>query len=337
MAIALLLIIGAGPLLPHGSADKLPNRVIQLKNANSGTQSDYYFNFDMLNTDNIGSIRFQFCSDTPLIDMPCTPPNGFDASSAILADQSGETGFSIDPATDANDIIISRPAQLTTPGTVSYHFTGVVNPSDEGSYYVRLQTYASSDASGPYTDAGGLAFAINNPINISTKVPPYLLLCGGVVISDFDCTTASGDYVNFGELSAQATKTATTELVLATNADAGYNLYAAGTTMTAGNSFIPPLTTTDVSRPGTSQFGFNFVTNTTPAVGNDPAGPGSAVVDANYNVSDRYRFESGERVAYTTNVSDYRKFTVSYIVNIAPNQAPGIYVTTMTYVAVASF
>jgi hypothetical protein len=329
--------MGAGPLLPRGSADKLPNRSVQLINPQSGLQSGYKFSFSLLNSTPIGSIRFQFCSETPLIDNPCTAPNGFDASTATLTSQTGETGFSIDPSSDANDIILSRPAQLTAPGVLTYEFSNIQNPTDEGSYYVRIQTYASTDISGAYTDAGGLAFAINNPISISTEVPPYLLLCGGVTITDFDCDSVAGDYINFGELSSQAAKSASTQLVLATNASSGYNLYADGTTMTAGNSIIPALTTGDVSRPGTSQFGFNFVANSTPAVGSNPAGPGSASVDPNYAVANRYRFGNGELVASSPNASDYRKFTVSYIVNIASSQPPGIYVTTLTYVAVASF
>jgi hypothetical protein len=335
--IALLLIMGAGPLLPRGSADKLPNRTIQLINPQSGVQSVYHFSFDILNSNPIGSIRFQFCSETPLIDNPCTPPNGFDASTTTLTTQAGETGFSVDPSSDVNDIILTRPPVVTTPGSVSYDFSNVQNPTNEGSYFVRIQTYASSDISGAYTDAGGLAFVINNPISISTEVPPYLLLCGGVTITDFDCDTTAGDYINFGELSSQATKSASTQLVLATNASSGYNLYADGTTMTAGNSIIPALTTSDVSRPGTSQFGFNFVANSTPAVGSDPVGPGSAIVDTNYAIANQYRFGNGELVASSPSASDYRKFTISYIVNIANSQPPGIYVTTLTYVAVASF
>jgi hypothetical protein len=334
---ALLLILGAGPLLPRSSADKLPNRIIQLVDSKSGVQSNYHFSFELLNANSIGSIRFQFCSDTPIIDFTCTPPTGFDATTGVLSAQTGETGFSIDPSSDVNDIILTRPAQLTTPGTVTYDFTNIQNPTNEGTYFVRLQTYATTDASGPYTDAGGLAFAINSPISISSEVPPYLLLCGGVVITGFDCTTASGDYINFGELSTQATKSATTQLVLATNAGSGYNVYADGSTMTAGNSTIPALTAGDVSRPGTSQFGFNLVDNTTPDVGTDPAGPGSASADTNYAVPDRYRFGNGEQVAVASGVQDFRKFTFSYIVNIATSQPPGIYVTTLSYVAVANF
>jgi hypothetical protein len=315
----------------------LPQRSVTVENATAGATTTYQFQFDIATVGSLGSIKAEFCANDPIVTDPCVAPAGFDISAAVLSAQSGETGFAVDAGTTSNELILSRPTGPDSAQTVSYTLDNVTNPSSDGAYYVRLFTYASNDASGAYTDHGGLAFAMNATINVSSFVPPYLLLCGGTFIANFDCSTATGDYLNFGELSSQVTKSAATQLVLATNAASGYSVFVDGTTMTTGNSVIPALTTGDVSRPGTSQFGFNLVANSTPTVGNNPQGPGSGNVSADYAISNRYRFNPGEQVISAPGTSDYRKFTVSYIVNIGNAQAPGLYVTTLTYVAVASF
>jgi hypothetical protein len=335
--MASLLIGGAGSFLMHGSAAVLDNRALKISDSLPGNTAEYAFSFDIVTASNLGSIRFQFCSDTPLVDYPCTPPNGLDASGATLIDQNGEVGFSIDASSDANNIILTRPAAVASTGPATYTFGNVINPASASSYYARITTYATTDGSGAYTDAGGLAYAINNDLDISTYVPPYLLFCGGLTINAYDCASVSGNYLNFGELSSQTTKKGSMQMVLATNADDGYSVFVNGTTMTSGNHVIPPLTSSDVSRPGTSQFGINLVANTTPAVGANAQGPGLGNPSANYGTPDFFRFVPGERIASASDETDFRKYTVSYIANINSDQDPGIYVTTIEYVAVATF
>jgi hypothetical protein len=332
-----LLILGVRPLLFHSYADKLPNRSLRLDDPRQGVTTDYHFTFDTITPSSIGSMRFQFCSDTPLVEYPCTDPIGFDASNAVLIGQTGDSGFSVATNTGTNEIFLTRAAAMTSAGTSSYDLSGITNPTANGSYFVRIQTYPTADGSGPSTDGSGLAFVINDAIQLSTYVPPYLLICTGVTIDGYDCATASGDYVNFGELSSSATKSAKSQMVVATNAGSGYSVWADGTTMTAGNDTIPAITGSDVSRPGTSQFGLNLAANTSPGIGENASGPGAATVSANYDVPDRYRFVPGEQLAAAPSVSDYRKFTVSYIINISKDQPPGLYASTMTYVGLANF
>jgi hypothetical protein len=288
----------------------------------------------------LGSIRLQICSNSPLQADPCVAPAGFDISTATLASQTGQTGFTIyAPGTNANTIVLSRVPVLAAAGAVSYTFTGVTNPSGASglSYYGRIQTFASNDASGADTEFNGLAFSMNNPIQITTEVPPYLLFCGGVAIGGFSCTNASGDYINFGNLRNVSTATATSQLLAATNAGNGYTISAYGLTMTSGNNSINAMSVRDVSRPGTMQFGINLVANTTPAVGTDPQGSGSAAPTANYGLADWFKFASGDAIASASAVQDFRKFTISYIINIPSGQPAGVYTTTLTYVCLANF
>jgi hypothetical protein len=219
----------------------------------------------------------------------------------------------------------------------SYTLDNVVNPSADGSYYIRLQTFSSDDASGAETDHGGLAFAINAQVSITAKVPPYLLFCGGVSIPSFDCDTAAGDYINFGNLSSASTSSAQAQLLIATNAGNGYAIDYGGTTLTSGNNIIPALNVADVSRPGVSQFGINLAANQDPAIGLNQQGPGAGSVAPAYAQPNLYKFLANDVVATSTGTSDYTRYTVSYVANISKTQPAGVYASTLTYVALANF
>ncbi len=86
-----------------------------------------------------------------------------------------------------------------------------------------------------------------------------------------------------------------------------------------------------------SQFGINLRANATPTVGSEPSGPGLGTPTADYNIPDRYKFNSGEVIAGYTAPEDTRRYTVSYLVNVSNAQPVGIYVTTITYVSLANF
>ncbi len=259
-------------------------------------------------------------------------------SAATLNSQVGEGGFVILPAgTNANTIVLTRVPLLTTATSVVYELGNVINPSSSGSFFGRVQTFASIDASGLENAHGGMALSISAPVQISTYVPPYLLFCVGVTIAPFDCSTASGSYVNFGNLSEFAASSGTTQMLTATNAGNGYTLTVNGTTMVSGTNIIGALAASDVSRPGVSQFGLNLVANTTPNVGTNPQGTGTATPAPGYDVANFYKFNSGDVVATLSNTDEYRLFTSSYIVNIPHGQPVGVYVATLTYICLASF
>lgn len=315
----------------------LPQRSIQIGDNQSSAVTSYLVSTDLSTAVTMGSIKVEFCSNSPLPTEPCLVPAGFDVSAATLSNQTGETGFTIDPSTTANILVLTRAPALTTATTLSFELTGVTNPSTPGAYFARLETYPTSDASGAYDNFGGLALEIASTLQVSATVPPYLLFCGGVTITGFDCDTVSGDYINFGNFLPTTTKTAQTEMVTATNAGSGYNITVNGPTLTSGNNVIAAMAAQDVSRPGVNQFGLNLVANTTPAVGVNPQGTGLATIMPEYSVPDRYKFVSGDTIATRNDSDEYKKFTVSYIVNISSNQPVGVYVTTLSYICLANF
>lgn len=322
---------------PPAYGAQLGKRSLQVSNYEVGATAEYRLTFELPGSGLLGSIRIQFCSNDPLQTTACVAPNGFSASGAVLADQSGPVGLTISGASTANQIILTRTAATEPAGQASYDFTGITNPADSGAYYVRVQTFASDDASGPGSDYGGIAYLISNSFEISAEVPPYLLFCTAVKIPGLNCTGASGSYIDFGELSPQKTGSGTSQLLVASNAQNGYSVWADGTTLTSGNNEILALAAGDVSRPGVGQFGFNLRSNVTPAAGQDPSGPGTSLPATQYDQPNFYRFADGDTIITTAGPDDVRKYTASYIANIPAAQPAGIYVSTITYVCLANF
>lgn len=320
------------------AATTLPNRYDKMSSSDTAVLTDHLIGFDISNnTAPIGSISFEFCGNTPVIGDVCVPPVGFDISTSSLVSQSGETGFSILAPSSQNLVILSRPAQLPSIGPVSFEFNNVLNPSIIGSFYLRIQTYTAIDATGLAIQEGGVALSTNDLFTVQTTVPPHLTFCASVTISAFDCSSANSYFIDFGEFSEVNTKFASSQMVAATNAEFGYSIFAAGTTFTSGNNTIPTPNSPSLSIPGTSQFGINLRANSQPLIGDDAVGPGTASPTPNYSSVNRFMYNQGDTVASATQSQDWKKYTVSYIVNIGPNQAPGVYSTTMTYICLANF
>lgn len=310
---------------------------LQMSIADVSATSTYQITFETNAPATVGSIRVQFCANDPFENTSCAAPGGLDISAANLIDQAGMTGFSVSSASTANELVLSRAAAPAAPGQSRYVLAGVTNPSSSGTYYARILTYASTDTSGPRTDFGAIAFQTLNSISITATVPPYLLFCVAVRITNLNCANAVGDFIDFGELSVAQSRRGTSQMLVASNASGGYNIAAIGNTLTSGNNVIAAIIAGDVSRPGTPQFGFNMRQNVAPAIGSDPAGPGLAVPAVAYNQPNVYRFTSGDTVAATSAPDDVRLFTTSYIANIPITQPAGVYVSTITYTCLANF
>lgn len=333
-----LLLITVLQLYPTPAfSDRLGSRTLNVTNSVSGGVSNYKISFDISTVSTLGSMLIQFCTLSPNIDDPCIAPIGFSASGATLVDQTGQTGFSLSAGSTINSFILGRTAAPDTVGPVSYSFNNVVNPRDAGSYFVRIRTYASGTGSGNASDYGAIAFAINSDLTISAEVPPYLIFCTGVSIPDLQCTSAAGDYINFGELSAVRPILGTSQILSGSNAKSGYNVSLSGTTLTSGNNAITALAVADVSRPGTPQFGLNLRANASPNGGSEPNGPGGGSPIGSYNSPNFYSFNPGDVIITTSKPDEMRRFTASYLVNVPKSQAPGVYVSTVTYICLGNF
>lgn len=344
MAITLcgVLIFGAWPSNAH--ALELTGRGLTMSSSLPGATTMHQFSFQYASTSAVGSVLFEYCM-SPVDGVVCVPPPGLDASNASLQQQSGEIGFSV-LSTNQNQIVLTRPPAATGQTVSSYTFDNIVNPNFNSctmvvvpncTFYARIYTYATTDASGLNTDFGGIAASTNPTISINTVVPPILYFCVGQTITGNDCTTATGDVVNLGVLNPDTAASGSSQMVAATNGQFGLSVAADGTTMTSGNNVIPGLSIPTVSAPGNSQFGINLRANSNPQVGQEPNGPGAANPAGPYNIPNEFTFNPGDVVATSPAVTDFRKFTVSYVTNISPGQAPGDYASTITYICTASF
>lgn len=333
MIVVLVLAILPTPTLV--GAASLTNKSVTLGDSKQGAITSNLFKFTLPSYSNIGSIEFEYCDNTPFPGNFCSAPIGLSVENAVLSAQTGETGFTIDTTT-ANKLVISRPSVAGTTIPVSYTFDNIVNPSEPNlPVYVRISTFASDDASGARSDTGAVVFSTSRNITVSGYVPPYLIFCVGVTV-ETNCSSSSGDLLNFGELNTSQTRALTSQYSGSTNDPGGYTTTLSGVTMTSGNNIIPAMTTQDVSRAGAGQFGMNLRANSSPGIGSDPSGPGSSAPVASQAAPNRYIFQNGI-ISGSSVATDYKKFTASYIVNVANGQRPGVYSTTLTYISTAAF
>ncbi len=336
VTLVLQLTVPVFFLNSYGSAAQVTNRSVDISDTTVSVTATHIIRLDVVSVADIGSMEFEYCSNDPLPGEPCTAPVGFDATAAVLSAEFGETGFVVHPNSTANRLVISRVPATPTPGASAYTFDGIVNASTVGSQYIRVGTFGTDDGTGPRIDEGGIAYALVPGFSVSAYVPPWLLFCTGATIPT-DCTSAVGSGVSLGTFSETATATGTSQMQIATNGEFGYIISVLGTTMTSGNNVIPGMSARGNLSIGSSEFGINLRGNSSPSVGLNPSGPGTANPTADYNVSNQFKFLPGDTLASASTTNDIRTYTVSYVVNIDDDQKPGFYSTTLSYVALASF
>ena len=111
--ICLSAVLLLAPLLSyyaHAQVPAVSDRYVRLQNSASSATTTYTFGFGLPQPATIGSIVFEFCDESPLPNTPCTSPSGFSASSASLAQQSGESNFSLSGLSTVNKIIRAQYA-----------------------------------------------------------------------------------------------------------------------------------------------------------------------------------------------------------------------------------
>lgn len=302
-----------------------------------GETTSYEVSFRYMSPQVVGSVDLLFCND-PIPYHPCVTPTGLDVSNAVLSSQLGEAGYSIS-SQSTNHIVLSRAPSMIMSGTSTYNFSNIVNPTDETqAFSIRLRTHSSTDASGAQIDFGSVRGQVTEAVVLETQVPPMLIFCLAEEVAS-DCTNTNENYyTDMGALGESSTLTAQSQMAVGTNASSGFVITANGGSMSAGTNVIDSITTPAASQPGTNQFGINLVANDSPTIGNDPEGTWTNAVPASdYGTPNRYKYVPGDVVAFSPNVSLMKKFTVSYIVNARHDLQPGVYTTTITYIASGRF
>lgn len=334
LAVSLLALL----ISPKGDALYFQNRSVTISTALVSATSNHNFQLTYPSTNVVGSVVFQYCDNGALPSIPCNAPAGLNVASATLASQTGNIGFSVDAGnTTANKLVLTRPAAAGIITASSYNFSGITNPSVANqTTYVRMTTYPTTDGTGAFTDNGAVAFSTVAPFSVDAFVPPFLRLCVGITVAP-DCSSTSGDSIDLGTLSVNATRFSSSQFSIGTNSVTGYNVYSLGTTMTSGNNTITAINPASNSQVGSNQFGLNLRANALPAVGQEPSGVGSGTPQAGYDTPNIFKFQNGDMIATSTLPTDYNRLTASYLVNVSPAQPVGYYSTTVTYLGVADF
>jgi len=335
LAMLLVLFIFISPVV---ASTRFEERSLYINSSVPGATTSYTLSLRHMTPAAIGSIDMLFCIN-PIPYEACVTPPGLDVSGATLTDQSGEAGFSI-LSRSTNRIVLTRAPSAITPGAPSsYKFEGIKNPTDTNqSFSIRLKSHTSTDATGTQIDFGSVKSQVTEGITLQTQVPPMLVFCLAEEVSEGCTETNDNYYTDMGELSATSTLTAQSQMAVGTNASAGFAITANGTAPAAGTSAIDSPTVPTESRQGTNQFGINLVANSSPTVGSDPEGIwANALASPDYGQSNKYKFVSGDEVAFSPNVSLMKKFTVSYILNSSENLRAGVYTTTITFIASGRF
>lgn len=340
----IVFLIAAIPLLP-ASAAQLTSRSVTLSSSEaSGANTAYTFNFTPDSATTIQSINIDFCTTA---SDPCDPtgptgvPAGLDTTGAAISGTPsglGSGGTWTGSFATNGQVRITNAGNTGSPSAATVEFNGITNPSATNTtFYMRITTY-SDDAYTTEIDNGTVATSTANQINISADVDETLTFCTGTSgITTSSCAGATGTSVDLGALSTSSTGTGTSQIGAATNAGSGYAVTVDGATLTSGANTITAMATATTSSQGSEQFGMNLVANTTPSVGQNPDGAGSATAATGYDTADNFKFTSGDTVASNAGADDFRRFTVSYIGNIANATEPGTYSTTLTYVCTATF
>lgn len=308
-----------------------------MQSASPGATTSYTLKFSYVTPAAVGSVDMLFCDD-PIPYNPCVAPTGLDVSRAILSNQSGETGFSIGTKT-SNHIVLTRTPSPIFSNASTYKFDNIVNPTTTNqAFSVRLRSHATTDATGPQINFGSVRAQATTDITLETQVPPMLIFCVAGEVEENCTDTSEINYTDMGQLSAESTLQAHSQMAVGTNASGGFAITATGDPLSAGTNVIDAPAMPTVSQPGTNQFGINLVANNSPSVGNDPEGTWeNAVPTPGYGVPNQFKYVPGDVVAYSPNVSLMKKFTVSYIVNSREDLRAGVYTTTITYIASGRF
>lgn len=288
-AVLLLVVASAAPLFANDSAQAyglLSQRKITMSDSTAqATDVTYEVSFNTAtNGTDIQGVVVDFCSNSPIIGETCTAPAGFDTNESNLAlNSTGVTGFSLDAATTANKIVLTRASGTGITANTNVVITlgtgaandGITNPDAANTtFYARILIFNTQAGATSYTsavpgsepplvDAGGIALSTAAQITVTSKVQEKLTFCVYTSAANYaDCTGVSGTAVTLGDENGVLDTTGpyvdkTTKYNIATNASVDAAIRIKGETLQTGSFDIEEIGATAASsNPGSEQFGF---------------------------------------------------------------------------------
>lgn len=275
-AVFSVLALSTSVLLPAvvsnvASAGQVTSRAIKMSSSLTSATANYELSFTTVSS--AQSMVLDFCSggDTPIINGACTAPTGFSISGATVSG-GGMGGWT--PTLTASTVKLSGGSSIGA-GAQTVTFTGVTNPSTNGTFYARITTYADAayGAGTPYVDPtdvgnfadfGGFALSTNDVINISAKVQEQLIFCVSKVAPGAGCSGLTAPNLALGHganvvLDSTAVDEDNAYFQVSTNASGNVIVRMRGTTLASGANTIPAADTVNgglnTITAGTAAFG----------------------------------------------------------------------------------
>ncbi len=344
--LSLSVLIGFFSLIatlvsPTAYAAQITSRTLELSSssaAGSNATTTYTFTFTVPSATTLQSFDVEICTTA---SGACTTPAGFSNASVTINQPTNlgdASGWVVDNGT-AGILALNKSGNVAAPtGSQTVVFNNVQNPTTANqTFFGRMTTYSDAAYATP-VDTGAVAASTSQDITLTGTVDETLVFETG---TSGTCGSLTGGSVPFGTFSSGSTSSGTSLMCASTNGASGYAITINGSTMTctscSGSPTIAALASQTASTTNTAQFGANLRNNATPDVGADPSGSGTGTYEAEYGTADQYRFVTGDSVAAASAATDSNLFTVSYIVNIPGSQAAGVYTSTMTFIATATF
>ncbi len=309
------------------SAAQMTSRKLTLGSSVGSAVTTYSFSVVLPTATTVQSIGVAIC-DAPT--GTCNIPSGFSVSSpgtvAVAPTNIGSGGTWTASNATAGNLRMANGSNTGAPsGTTTFGWSSVTNQTAANStFFARITTYSASGYTGAL-DTGTVAASTAGQITVTASVDEALTF------------TLAAATVALGALTTSTTGTGTSTMTASTNGATGYAITVNGTTLTATSGTIAALASQTASSQGTSQFGINLLSNSSPSVGSAVSGTGTGAPTANYNTTNQFRFVTGDIVASAAAATNSNTYTVSYIANVSGAQAAGSYSTALTYIATATF
>lgn len=256
-------------------------------------------------------------------------------------------------------LTMAAPTAQTGTPTFTLAFGGgasdyVTNPStDNQTFFARIAVY-STTSYGTLLDSGSVASSTAEQIDITAKVQEKLnfSVSGTHSAAGAGCTALSGSgALNLGDvngvLDSGTAYDALSYFRISTNALNGTAVQYSGDTLRSGSNSITALSSETLSTPGTSQFGLGLNTADANHSFTDltaDAGYDEANGNINPTVAAEFNFSTASLTTPVTIATSAVSTTIGcdtgtvrYVGNISTTTPPGIYTTTITYIAVPTY
>ncbi len=339
--------------------------------ATNGSDAEHVFAFNIV-TAGATAMRFDYCT-TPIGG--CTMPTGLDLTSVDVGTVSGVGSLGtpvVGNAAPGTGNRVTLTGGTLSVGAAVVTLDTIVNPTDLGTFFVRMST--SSDSFATVTDEGTVASAITEGITITTRVVETLgfsTTATGIGTlpagSASNCPALSGSgAINLGlspdfTLDINNTYGAYSAFRIYTNAANGAAVTYEGDTLRRGSN---PLTDPDINEIGgtatapatsTEQFGLavhltDADTEVDSSANTTHGGTGQLAIGAQYQggaltgavPSGTYAFVANTPTEIASSAStggyvDCDTYAVQYMANVSPVTPSGTYTTTIVYVAVPQY